>query len=102
MRKAGRLYLICLGAAAALCIAAAVLWGVRDTVAPPEPAPGPKYILRDDGGHLALFEPGGGAAVAEYDVYTRLLPEEDVLALQTGVEIYSDIELQKRLEDYGW
>ena len=36
-----------------------------------------------------------------YDIYTRLLPEEDVLALQQGVPVADDASLQRLLEDYG-
>ena len=35
------------------------------------------------------------------DLYTRLLPESDVLALQQGVFVADEAELQRRLEDYG-
>lgn len=76
------------------------------------------------GGHLVVY-PGpaaGRAAVSvkrqrrpsgavyhrrqrpagRYDeIYTRLLPEGDALALQQGVPITDERELQKRLEDYG-
>ena len=47
--------------------------------------------------------PGDGTGpLAQYDeIYTRLLPESDVLALQQGVPVYDEAELQKRLEDYG-
>ena len=31
----------------------------------------------------------------------RLLPESDVLALQQGVFVADETELQRRLEDYG-
>ena len=42
------------------------------------------------------------AAVAVYDdIYTRLLPESDVLALQQGVPVTDEAELQRRLEVYG-
>ena len=41
-------------------------------------------------------------SLARYDeIYTRLLPEGDALALQQGVPITDERELQKRLEDYG-
>ena len=33
---------------------------------------------------------------------SRLLPESDVLALQQGLPMYNETELQKRLEDYGF
>lgn len=39
--------------------------------------------------------------LAQYDLLTRLLPEQDVLALQQGVPVQDEAELQQRLEDYG-
>ena len=39
--------------------------------------------------------------VYKRQVYTRLLPEPDCLALQQGVSIYTEAELQQKLEDYG-
>lgn len=35
------------------------------------------------------------------EIYTHLLPESDVLALQQGVYLANEAELQQRLEDYG-
>lgn len=92
-----RWYFTLLGALAVLCIAAASVWFA---VGQPKAA-GPAYLLRDEGGRLALYSADGGEALARYDIYTRLLPEQDVLALQNGVPIASAAELQQRLEDYG-
>ena len=62
----------------------------------------PRYMLRDNGGHPALYTADGAGPLAQYDeIYTRLLPEGDALALQQGVPITDERELQKRLEDYG-
>ena len=47
------------------------------------------------------YTPDGTGPLAQYDVYTRLLPEPDCLALQQGVSIYTEAELQQKLEDYG-
>ena len=41
------------------------------------------------------------APLAVYDIYTRLLPENDLLHLQKGIPVYSDAELQTLLEDFG-
>ena len=60
------------------------------------------YLLRDNGGRLALYTADGAGPLAEYDIYTRLLPEQDFLALQQGVAVADAAELQRRLEDYGW
>ena len=93
-----RLYLSLLGGLAVLCIAAAALWlalGSRPQISQPA------YLLKDHGGRLALYAADGTGPLAEYDIYTRLLPEQDVLALQGGVAVQNDTELQRRLEDYG-
>ena len=75
------LYLSLLGAVAFLCLAAGVWW-----------------LLRGQAGKAG----DGTGPLAQYDeIYTRLLPESDVLALQQGVPVYDETELQKRLEDYG-
>ena len=80
-----------LGGLAALCIGAAAALLVN-----PSPAPSPpQYLLKDHGGRLALYT-GEGA-----EIYTRLLPERDLLALQQGVPVADESELQRRLEDYG-
>ena len=53
-------------------------------------------------GHGALYTADGIGPLATYDdLYTRLLPESDVLALQQGVFVADEAELQRRLEDYG-
>ena len=67
----------------------------------PSPAPA-RYLLKDSGGHVALYTADGIGPLATYDdLYTRLLPESDVLALQQGVFVADEAELQRRLEDYG-
>ena len=87
------LYLSLLAGLAVLCLAAALVW--------PETA-APRYLLKDSGGHVALYTADGIGPLATYDdLYTRLLPESDVLALQQGVFVADEAELQRRLEDYG-
>ena len=44
---------------------------------------------------------GTGPLATYEDIYTHLLPESDVLALQQGVQVADEVELQRRLEDYG-
>lgn len=93
------LYLSLLGALALLCIVAGALWfavGGR-----PQAEQDAGYLLKDNGGHLALYSADGTGPLAEYDIYTRLLPENDILALQQGVAVADEAELQQRLEDYG-
>ena len=96
-KSARFLYLSLLGALAVLCIAAGVLWFVRG-----QQQAKPRYLLKDVAGHPALYTIDGNGPLARYEeIYTRLLPEGDVLALQQGVPIADEAELQKRLEDYG-
>ena len=65
-------------------------------------APPPRYLLRDCAGHPALYTAEGTGPLATYEeIYTHLLPESDVLALQQGVYLANEAELQQRLEDYG-
>lgn len=60
-----------------------------------------RYILRDFGGQLALFEPDSEAPIARYDVYTALLPEEDAAMLREGIPVTDQAQLQRLLEDLG-
>lgn len=97
-RQIRRVYLSLLAALAVLCIAAGLAWFLRGQ---PSPAPA-RYLLKDSGGHVALYTAEGTGPLATYDeLYTHLLPESDVLALQQGVPIADEAELQRRLEDYG-
>ena len=92
------LYLSLLAGLAVLCLAAALVWFARPQ---PETA-APRYLLKDSGGHVALYTADGIGPLATYDdLYTRLLPESDVLALQQGVFVADEAELQRRLEDYA-
>lgn len=93
-----RVYLSALGILAALIIAAA---GFLLAAGTQRAVPAAQYLLKDNGGRLALYTADGAGPLAQYDVYTRLLPEEDLLALQQGVAVCSDAELQQKLEDYG-
>ena len=88
------LYLSLLAGLAVLCLAAALVWFARPQ---PETA-APRYLLKDSGGYTA---DGIGPLATYDDLYTRLLPESDVLALQQGVFVADEAELQRRLEDYG-
>ena len=93
-----RRYLLGLAMLALLCIAAAV---TVFFVPVQKQQPQAQYLLKDNAGRLALYTPDGTGPLAQYDVYTRLLPEPDCLALQQGVSIYTEAELQQKLEDYG-
>ena len=100
-RRQGRRFLFSLLVAVGFfCIVAAAVWFALAERQTPAQA---GYLLRDNGGHLALYTADGTGPLAEYeDIYTRLLPEQDFLALQRGVAVADEAELQKRLEDYGW
>ena len=100
-KRGGRVLLASLLAAAGLFfLVAAAVWFALAARRGEEPA---GYLLRDNGGHLALYAADGAGPLAEYnDIYTRLLPEQDFLALQQGVAVADEAELQRRLEDYGW
>lgn len=95
--KGKKRYLMLLGAAAVVCLAVGLALLLFPTRAQPEPA----YLLKDHAGKLALYTAEGAGPLAEYDIYTRLLPEKDLLALQQGVAVADETELQRRLEDYG-
>lgn len=66
------LYLSLLAGLAVLCLAATLIWFARPQ---PETA-APRYLLKDSGGHVALYTADGIGPLATYDdLYTRLLPE---------------------------
>ena len=98
--RALRAYFVVLGSLAVLALVLGMVWflvGPRSGDASGKAL----YLLRDHAGQVALYAPDGSGPLAEYQIYTRLLPEQDVLALQQGVPVSSDAELQRRLEDYG-
>ena len=93
------LYLLVLGVIALLCLAGGVWWLMYGRTQ----NPAPMYLLKDGAGHVALSSGDGSGPLAQYEeIYTRLLPENDVLALQQGVPVYSETGLEKRVEDYGF
>lgn len=59
------------------------------------------YIVADYNGKVAVFEKGSTQPLTVYDIYTHLLPENDIELLRRGIE-FSDMEaLQHCLEDMG-
>lgn len=95
-----RVYLALLGGAALLCVVAAAVWFARAEY-DARTRETPQFLLKDNAGYLALYTAEGEGPLAEYELRTRLLPEQDVLALQQGVPVRDARELQQRLEDYG-
>lgn len=60
----------------------------------------PMYILKTHGGQVCVFEYGSNDIAEILSVRADDLPEADRAALSSGVAVYSDEELQKRIEDY--
>lgn len=86
-----------------LCAAVLIftlIWVMRPSLMEP-PTRDANYLLLDHKGHLALYTADGSQMLQEYDVYTRLLPETDYIALQQGVEVQDEAQLERLLEDYG-
>lgn len=85
-----------------LPVCAALLAALLMLRAGREQSAAPRYMLRDNGGHPALYTADGAGPLAQYDeIYTRLLPESDYLNLQQGILLADEAELQARLEDLG-
>ncbi|MEG1781715.1 MAG: hypothetical protein RR253_00535 [Oscillospiraceae bacterium] len=59
------------------------------------------YIVKDYGGKIAVFAPEEEEPMVVYDVYTHLLPENDIELLRKGITATDDFELLKTLEDFG-
>lgn len=59
------------------------------------------YIVADYGGRVAVFEDGNPEPVTVYDIYTHLLPENDIEILRKGIKVNSEQQLQSCLEDLG-
>ncbi|MEG0021118.1 MAG: hypothetical protein RR846_06010 [Oscillospiraceae bacterium] len=66
--------------------------------APPQQS---QYIIADYHGKIAVFHKIDGEPVVVYEVYTHLLPENDIELLRKGIKVSSKEELQLRLEDFG-
>ena len=90
-----------LAVACAVSLGLSLFWMVRPARTGPESAFAAPYILKDHGGRLAVFAPEGGEPLQVYDVYTHLLPEGDVAALQAGIPLESLEQLDRLLGDFG-
>ena len=60
-----------------------------------------QYIVADWGGKVAVFEEGADQPFEVYDIYTHLLPENDIDLLRKGIVVNSLQQLQSCLEDLG-
>ena len=71
-----------------------------DPSAAPAAAASPLYILREYDRRIGIFAGGDTAPSQILDVYIFTLPPADRTALQKGIPIWSDEELQARVEDF--
>ncbi len=85
----------------AIALALSIFWMVWPQRLEPPASSSASYYLMDSGGRLALFSASGSEPLAVYDVYTRLLPENDLLDLQKGIPVANQEELYRLLEDFG-
>ncbi|MEG1895543.1 MAG: hypothetical protein RR162_04820 [Oscillospiraceae bacterium] len=60
-----------------------------------------QYIIADYHGKIAVFEKMDSEPIVVYEIYTHLLPENDIELLRKGVCVTTKEELQLRLEDFG-
>ena len=74
---------------------------------PKEPQTSPQqntavhYTVRDYAGKVAVFESGSSKPLVVYEIYTHLLPENDIELLRRGIEFDNMQQLQACLEDLG-
>ncbi|MBR2028195.1 MAG: hypothetical protein IKA10_04300 [Oscillospiraceae bacterium] len=67
----------------------------------PETEPAVEYTVRDYGGKVAVFEGDSNLPVVVYEIYTHLLPENDIELLRRGIKVTTQEQLQTCLEDLG-
>lgn len=60
----------------------------------------PLYIMKEYNGYLAVFNYGSNAPTEVLSVLITDLPEYDQRELRYGLAIYSEQELQQRIEDF--
>lgn len=60
-----------------------------------------EYTVRDYGGKVAVFENNSSSPLVVYEIYTHLLPENDIELLRRGIKVASREQLQTCLEDLG-
>ena len=59
------------------------------------------FVVRDYGGKVAAFRCGEDEPFRVYDIYTHLLPENDIELLRRGITVDSEEQLMACLEDLG-
>lgn len=60
-----------------------------------------EYTVRDYGGKVAVFETDSETPLVVYEIYTHLLPENDIELLRRGIKVTTQEQLQTCLEDLG-
>lgn len=60
-----------------------------------------QYTVADFHGKIAVFDKGSVEPSVVYEIYTHLLPENDIELLRNGISVVSHDELQALLEDFG-
>ena len=60
-----------------------------------------EYIIKDYGGKVAVFESNSNEPMVVYEIYTHLLPENDIELLRRGIKVADRQQLQSCLEDLG-
>ena len=89
--------IICAALCLAVCVGGAL---VTLTILRRQPET-PQYELREYNGQAALFDGDSDAPLAQYDIYTALLPDSDAALLREGIPVSGREELQRLLEDFG-
>lgn len=86
------------------CVLISVLAATR-TVTEPVHAPAQNqadagYVIRDNGGKIAVFRAGESTPFMTTETYTKTLPRADSTRLQNGIAVTDKAELQRLLEDF--
>ncbi|MDD5796658.1 MAG: hypothetical protein PUD24_06985 [Oscillospiraceae bacterium] len=58
------------------------------------------YVIKSDNGNLSVYIKGENTPVVTTDTNISVLPKEDQLLLEKGIEVKGEKELHKALEDY--
>ena len=60
------------------------------------------YVLKEHSGRVALFQANETVPVAQYEIFTHLLPPEDAAQLRSGIRVESKEAALRLLEDFGY